>query len=342
MSTSNALPTSPARPSWLVRHPAEWRQIGIVATYWALLFSMYFVPACRNALFFLGACYFSFLNSVVIHNHMHAGVFHSRRLNMLFRCVLSFGALYPASTNVSAHNLVHHHFEDEGQPDWAAPEHVSFKWNLLNILHFPNVAGPNTFSGLQRWQAVGNRGAFRRQLLVEQVFAFGLTLALLAYDFWGALFFIVLPQLWGARGILRINIIQHDQCDTSTEWNHSRNFVGRAFNWIMCNNGYHTIHHNRAGVHWSELHEWHAREVVPRIHPSLDEKSMVWYLFRTYVLNPARPARLDVAAAEKKAKALDLEARAQRRKRAEEASRAEQNAAPGLPGTSPSIAATEG
>src|SRR6185503_20742672 len=88
---------------------------------------------------------------------------------------------------------------------------------------------------------------------------------------------------------LRINLIQHDGCDIKSDWNHSRNFVGRAFNWIMCNNGYHTIHHNRAGLHWSVLAEAHEREVAPRIDPRLDERSMVWYLLRTYVLGLARP-----------------------------------------------------
>jgi hypothetical protein len=67
----------------------------------------------------------------------------------------------------------------------------------------------------------------------------------------------------------------------------------------MCNNGYHTIHHNRAGLHWSVLHEWHQREVVPRIDPSLDERSMVVYLFRTYVLGVYRPTSRDVAARER-------------------------------------------
>src|SRR5204863_4795981 len=125
----------------------------------------------------------------------------------------------------------------------------------------------------------------------ENVFAFGLTLAMFVHDFWTTLFFVAIPQLYGARCILRINLIQHDGCDTASEWNHSRNFVGRAFNWIMCNNGYHTIHHNRAGLHWSVLAEAHEREVVPRIDARLDERSMAWYLLRTYVLGLGRPDR---------------------------------------------------
>jgi len=308
-----------SKRSWLVRHPTEWRQIGIVTTYLTLLGSMYFFEPCRNILFFAAACYFGFLNSVVIHNHLHQGIFHDKRLNMAWRCVLSFGALYPASANIPAHNLVHHHFEDDGQPDWAAPGAVGFKWNLLNLIHFPNVAGPQTFSGVQRWKAVLDRRAFSRQYVREQVVAFGLTLVLLVNDFWAALFFVVLPQLYGARCILRINLIQHDRCDTSSEWNHSRNFVGRAFNWIMCNNGYHTIHHNKAGLHWSELAEAHERDVKPRIHPSLDERSMVWYLLRTYFLGWRRPPAEPVADAERCAPAADLPSRDEQRREAAEA-----------------------
>ncbi|PRQ09482.1 fatty acid desaturase family protein [Enhygromyxa salina] len=276
--------------TFLVRRREEWRQIGIVAVYWGLLGAMFFVPAARNVLVFAGACYFSFLNSVVIHNHMHQGVFHSKRLNLVWRAILSFGALYPASANIPAHNLVHHHFDDDGDLDWAAPDHVRFRWNLLNLLHFPNVAGPRTFAGVQRWAASSRHPSFVNQYRLETAFAFGLTGLLFVIDFWTALFFVVIPQLYGARCILRINLIQHDGAQVHSEWNHSRNFVGRGFNWIMCNNGYHTIHHNRAGMHWSELAPAHQREVVPRMDPRLDERSMVWYLLRTYLLRPLRPA----------------------------------------------------
>lgn len=302
---------------WLLHHTADYRQIGIVSLYWVLLFSMYFVPAARNPVFFLGACYLSFLNSVVIHNHLHKGVFKSKRLNRIFRGVLSFGALYPASANIASHNLVHHHFDDDGQPDWAAPDNVSFRWHLLNLIHFPNVVGPNTFNGVGRWARTTRQKDFRRQYMLEQAFAFGLTGALLAFDFWTALFFIVLPQLWGARGILRINLIQHDGCDVGSEWNHSRNFVGRGFNWVMCNNGYHTIHHNRAGLHWSVLAEAHDRECGPRTDPRLNEPSMVLYLLRTFVFHFRRPEDVDVAAAEHAAEKLDLASRAARKAEAE-------------------------
>ena len=158
---------------WLVRHPTEWRQVAIVLVYQALLLGMMFVPGLRHPLVLVPAFLLSFLNAVVIHNHLHRGIFHSHRLNMLWRGVLSFGALYPASANVPSHNLVHHHFGDDGQPDWADPGHVRFKWNLLNLIHFPNIAGPNTFAGVARWAASTRQASFGRQYLAETIFAFG-------------------------------------------------------------------------------------------------------------------------------------------------------------------------
>ncbi len=311
------MPGSGKTEPWLVRHPTEWRQIGIVATYWCFLGATYFVPETRNLLTFFVACLLSFLNAVVLHNHMHRGIFHSRRLNAVWRVILSFGNFYPASANVPGHNLVHHHFEDDGKPDWVAPEHVGFRWNLLNLIHFPNTVGPNTFTGVGHWMKHTRQRRFIYRYYTDLGVSALILGVLMLFDFWGALFFVFLPQLYGARGILRINLIQHDRTDTESEWNHSRNFVGRWFNWIMCNNGYHTIHHNRAGMHWSELAEAHRREVVPRIHPSLDEPSMAWYLFRTYVLNFRRPETLDVAAAENVAETTDLAARHVRRAAAE-------------------------
>src|SRR5688500_3590141 len=91
--------------TWLLHHRADRRQIGIVISYWVVLGSMYFIPACRNIVLLLLACYLSFLNAVVIHNHLHKGIFKSKTLNRAFRAILSFGNLYPASANIASHNL---------------------------------------------------------------------------------------------------------------------------------------------------------------------------------------------------------------------------------------------
>jgi beta-carotene hydroxylase len=272
----------------MLKRREDLRQLATVAVYLSLLAAMYFVPGCRSVWLFVPACAFSFLTAVVNHNQLHQGMFRARWANDALRMLLSFAALYPVSANVPAHNLVHHQFEDDGAPDWADPSRVSFRWNLLNLIHFPNVIGPVTFAGVLRWKSLRGKSAFRAQYLRESVFAFGLTGLLLAHDFWSGLYFIVLPQLWGARWFLRINLIQHDGCQAQSDWNHSRNFTGRVFNWFMLNNGFHTIHHNKAGLHWSELAETHQREVAPRIDPRLEEPSLLAYLGRTYLVRSER------------------------------------------------------
>jgi beta-carotene hydroxylase len=176
----------------------------------------------------------SFLNAVVIHNHLHRGIFHSHRLNMIWRGVLSFGALYPASANVPSHNLVHHHFGDDGQPDWADPQHVRFRWNLLNLIHFPNIAGPNTFAGVGKWAATTRQASFGRQYLAEMIVAFGLTGGAAAVRLLAG------AAVRGAAAVLRGALHPAHQPDPArwhryaSEWNHSRNFVGRGSSIGSC------------------------------------------------------------------------------------------------------------
>jgi fatty acid desaturase len=303
-----------------LKHPSDWRQLFIVGIYLTLIGGMYFVPWCRNAPVFVLACAFSFYVMTVNHNAMHSGLFESRSVNRAFRLVLSFCGLFPASSVIPAHNLVHHLFDDDGQPDWAAPHRVRFSWNLLNLLHFPNVAGPVTFAGVNAWARVAGRGDYRRQSAMESVFAFGLTGLLLVLDFWNGLFFVVLPQLFGARWFLRVNIVQHDGCDTTTEWNHSRNFVSPLLNWVSVNAGYHTIHHNRAGLHWSQLPRVHRAEVSSRIHPDLVQKSLLSYLARTYFFRWSRPGELGVEAFEQQPPTASFDSRESRLIQAEAAS----------------------
>lgn len=278
---------------------ADLRQLAVVAIYLSLLGAMFFVPEARHPAVLLLAMLFGWLSMLVNHNVMHLALFDSKAANTALRLALSFGAMFPVSSLIPAHNIIHHHFGEDGLPDWADPKHARFKWNLANILHFPNVIGPITFDGTSRWGQVKGRAPFRAAYGLESAFAFGLTGALLLWDFWTTLCFIMIPQLFSARSFLRINIIQHEGTDTTSKFNHSRNFVGTFTNWLWMNGGYHTIHHDHPTLHWTELKDAHEREVAPKMHPSLAEKSFAWYLIRSYLLTLWRPEPIDVAAAER-------------------------------------------
>ena len=77
------------------------------------------------------------------------------------------------------------------------------------------------------------------------------------------------------------NYVQHVHADEESRFNHSRNFMG--VNLFLFNNGYHTAHHDRAGMHWSQAPAYHA-QIADKIDPSLIEKSFWGYIIRTYVM----------------------------------------------------------
>jgi len=81
------------------------------------------------------------------------------------------------------------------------------------------------------------------------------------------------------------NYLQHVECDPSSPDNHSRNFVNRFFNWLTFDNGYHTVHHETPGLHWSLLARAHQLR-VDRIAPHLNQDSIASYCFHEFVSAP--------------------------------------------------------
>ncbi len=110
--------------------------------------------------------------------------------------------------------------------------------------------------------------AWFRQYKLENIVVWGVTVLLIALDWKKGLLYWLLPHLYAAWGIISMNYLQHDGCDENHPYNHSRNFVGKLVNWWTFNNGYHGIHHETPGLHWSLLPEAHARRLSRTSRPS--------------------------------------------------------------------------
>lgn len=129
------------------------------------------------------------------------------------------------------------------------------------------------------------RGAF--MLGQEALYALFLGLALAA-DAPRALWVVVVPHAFGVVAMVATGYMQHHHADEESPWDGARNFTGRLNNLLHFNHGYHTVHHLDRTLHWSEWPRAH-RLVAARIDPRLEERSLPWYLLRTFLLAPLLP-----------------------------------------------------
>jgi fatty acid desaturase len=249
-----------------------WTEVPLTLAAWPLV-----------ALVFILTCFFSFFGAVATHNGVHSPMFTSRAMNRAFQVVLTLTYGNPVSSYVPGHNLSHHKYT-QSRRDVMRTTKTRHRWHLLNGLFFIfHVAGAILKGDQRYFSAMFKRNPpWARQMAMEWILLHGSYVALAVIDWKKFLFWVFLPHKYAAWGIITMNLLQHDGCDENSEWNHSRNFVGKLVNWWTYNNGFHTIHHMQPGLHWSLAPAAHARLVAPHIHPNLDQKSLLAYLWRTF------------------------------------------------------------
>ena len=273
----------------LLRHDADRRSLALLGAALAL-YALGWSGALRHPLVWLASLVGAFVSCVINHNHQHAPTFHTTRANRWMGAALSLAIGQPASSITPMHSG-NHHLHAGAAEDCVSPGIVRFRWNALNLLLFPFVA-IRTYrrvksAGLREWTS--GRPRARRQLAFERALLYGATLALLVAQPAETVAFLVLPWLFGQWAILAINLVQHDGCEPGNGPRGARNFTGRALNWLLLNNGYHTVHHQRPVLHWSRLPEEHAR-LRGSLPPELDEQPFLATLFRLYVWPGKRPS----------------------------------------------------
>lgn len=240
--------------------------------------------------------YCSYLSGVLSHNHNHCPVFVGRKSNLLYGAWLSFFYGFPSFAWVPSHNRDHHRHLN-GPADASSTARHGRRDTLWAMLTYPLVCSrhqlPLVWTYAARQVHSASPGA-SRIVLETSALALGhaglLWLATRLHG-WplGSLVYglaVGLPALLGNYWMMLTNYLQHVGCDPSSPYAHSRNFVHPVWNWFVFDNGYHTVHHQHPGLHWSRCRAAH-RLSERRVAPELNDATIVGYVLRRYFLRRA-------------------------------------------------------
>src|SRR5688572_20813246 len=226
----------------------------------------------------------SFFCATIVHNTIHCPIFKKRGMNKFFQVVLSFTYGHPVSAYVPGHNFSHHKYTQTDK-DNIRTSKARFRWNFLNQFLFFYIMSIDILKAEMRFTKKMRKEKPRwyRQYMFENILLWIVKIALAIFDWQKFLLVVFIPHQYAAWGIVGTNFWQHEGCDETHPYNHSRNFTGKILNWLAFNNGYHGMHHLRPGLHWSLLPKYHAKYITPNLHPNLDQKNLFTYCWKAYI-----------------------------------------------------------
>ena len=222
--------------------------------------------------------------AVMTHNHNHLPMWRSKTLNVLTDWWLTVFYGFSIFAWIPTHNKNHHRFNNR-EGDDSITYRVSERNNFLTLVSYPTISGyyqQKAILNYLKQLKANNKEKF--WICISQYFVLAAWIAsALILDWEKALLFVIIPQQVSLFSVLIFNYVQHVHANEESEWNHSRNFTG-FLNFLLFNNGYHTIHHHKAGLHWNKVPAAH-KEIEKNIDPILLEKSFWWFILRSYILS---------------------------------------------------------
>lgn len=271
----------------MLRYKADIRTLVFVGSYFTLAIGTWFLLPLKwyyAAPLILANSLMSFFCATIVHNTIHCPMFRKKSMNRVMQVILSFTYGHPVSAYVPGHNFSHHKYTQTDKDNIRTTK-ARFKWNLLNQLFFFYIMSFDILKAETRFarRMKKEKPQWYRQYMLEMLLLNGVKIALLIIDWQKFLLVVFIPHQYAAWGIVGTNYWQHEGCDENHPYNHSRNFTGKVLNWFAFNNGYHGMHHERPGLHWSLLPAYHEKYITPYIHPNLNQKSLFLYLWTSNV-----------------------------------------------------------
>ncbi|MGC4091823.1 MAG: fatty acid desaturase [Polyangiaceae bacterium] len=239
------------------------------------------------------SCYLALAAGIFAHNHNHCPTFETKRGNQLFGMVLSAFYGYPTFAWVPTHNLNHHKFVNRAGDATITWRHTNkHNWLVASTYFFVSSYWQSDPIKDYIRKARDKNPKLYRTIITQYVAWIGGVLALLATGIalhgvktglfvW--LLATALPSFYALWTIMLFNYIQHVHTDPWSKHDHSRNFTGKFMNFFLFNNGFHGVHHENPGAHWSTLPGYFAK-VEAQISPELKQSNVLLYFIKTYFL----------------------------------------------------------
>jgi fatty acid desaturase len=251
----------------IIRHASDWRSVATTFTACALLVGQW-SGWCRSPWLWMLSVVLVYQTYLVNHNHQHLPTFTWGWLNRFYDLLLTLVSGLPASMMIPMHNRNHHH-ERNGPDDYMCTSCARGGWPIARLLSYP-IAVAFAYAPRKRRMiaaAAMSDPVLHRRILVERWGLILLVAMLFLLKPRETLWAIMLPWTLSQYWVVNSNFLQHDGCDYRHEVGHSRDITGALVNWMTFNGGYHTIHHEHPGMHWSLLPQAHAQRI-----DTLDEK----------------------------------------------------------------------
>lgn len=193
------------------------------------------------------------------HHHQHVNTFYSPFLNRALEVVLTFHTGVSTNLWVLHHNLGHHlNYLDQSKDESRWQRADGTKMGRLE--YTLKVA----LTGYPRGFKVGTNYPKHQSGLVGMGVINLLILGLMfTYSWKGALIVFALPMLISYLATCWTTYHHHAGLDSDDHFHASHNVTNKWHNIITGNLGYHTAHHYKQGVHWSEL---------PKLHEKIKDK----------------------------------------------------------------------
>lgn len=248
------------------------------------------------------AMYGAYSAAVIAHNHNHSPTFTGRRTNRIFSAWISFFYGFPTYGWIPTHNENHHRWVGaEGDATVVVGAQDSAWLAFTHFFRSTVTQGPLLVRYRERLYRRSRSawiGVWLQYVVVYGGHALMCALAIALHGVGRGLLVYAsalgIPAFMALWGVMFTNWVQHVSCNPNSRWNHSRNFVSGWMNALVFDNGFHTMHHDRPGLHWSRLRAEHAK-IAHLVSPECTSPSIFHFVVERYVLGDVaslrRPAR---------------------------------------------------